>query len=168
MTTVTRLAKAVGWKLNIVVNSCEEKEEYISQLGLDPEQVLLSEHVKIILALIHEQCKRAHFGAVNVIAHDFSPLAQEIWRCIPAFCQFMVSDISREAAPDPLPFTRGANFISANLKALRASPKSAAGLLEMSVQMLKSYPDVFMGGSDGSVKVVDVADASDSLSHAEG
>lgn len=47
MTTVTRLAKAVGWKLNIVVKSCEEKEEYISQLGLDPEQVLLSEHVKI-------------------------------------------------------------------------------------------------------------------------
>lgn len=78
MTTVTRLAKAVGWKLNIVVNSCEEKEESISQLGLEPEQVLLSEHVKIILALIHEQCKMAHSGAVNVIAHDFSPLAQEI------------------------------------------------------------------------------------------
>lgn len=80
----------------------------------------------------------------------------------------MVSDISREAAPDPLPFTRSANFISANLKALRASPKSAAGLLELSLQMLKKYPDIFMGGSDSSVKDVDVADASDSLSHAEG
>ena len=168
MTTVARLAKAVGWKLNIVVNSCEEKEEYISQLGLGPEQVLLSEHVEIILALIREQCRIAHSGTVNVIADDFSPLAQEIWRCIPAFCQFMVSDISREAAPDPLPFTRGANFISANLKALRASPKSTAGLLKLSLQMLKTYPDMFMGGSDGSVKFVDVADASDSLSHAEG
>lgn len=80
----------------------------------------------------------------------------------------MVSDILREAAPDSLPFTRDANFIFAYLKALRASPKSAAGLLELSQQMLKNYPDIFMGGSDGSVKVVDVADASDSFSHAEG
>lgn len=80
----------------------------------------------------------------------------------------MVSDISREAAPDPLPLTRGANFKFANLKALRTSPKSAARLLELSLRMLKNYPDIFMGGSDGSIKVVDVADASDSLSHAEG
>lgn len=60
------------------------------------------------------------------------------------------------------------NFISGNLKAVRASPKSAAGLLELSLQMLKNYPDIFMGSSDGLVKVEDVADASDSLSHAEG
>lgn len=80
MATVARLAKTLGWKLNIVVNSHEEKEQEVSQLGLDPEQVLLSEHVDTILTTIREERKTSSSGAVDIIAHDFSPLAQEIWR----------------------------------------------------------------------------------------
>lgn len=110
MTTVARLAKTQGWEISFVVNSREEKEEYVSQLGLGPEQVLLSEHVESILSLTREQCQNSASGAVDIIAHDFPPLAQEIWRCIPAFCRFMVSDTSGEAAPDPLPFSRGATL----------------------------------------------------------
>ncbi|KAL8735777.1 MAG: hypothetical protein Q9166_000641 [cf. Caloplaca sp. 2 TL-2023] len=167
MATVTRLAKAIGWKLSLVVNSCEEKQEYISQFGLSPEQVLLSEHVETIVTLIREQCKKSYSGVVNIIAHDFSPLAEEIWRCIPAFCRFMINDTSGEVAPDLLPFRRGATFIPAHLKALRASPKSVAGLLKLSLQVLNTYADVLKANSEGSVKIVDVADVSESLSHAE-
>ena len=166
-TTVVKLARAIGWKLNIVVNSPEEKQEYVSQFGLGPEQVLLSENVETIAALIREQCTKSYSGAVSIIAQDFSPLAQEIWRCIPPFCRFMVCDIPREATPYPLPFTRGANFISANLKALRTSPQSATGLLKLSLQILKTYQEVFKDGSDGSFKVVDIAEVNDSLNHAE-
>ena len=75
---------------------------------------------------------------------------------------------SGEIAPDPLSFTRGATFISANLKALRASPKSVTGLLELSLRLLEDYPDTFMASSDdGSVNVIDIADANETVRHAE-
>lgn len=166
-TAMARLAKAIGWKLTIVVDSLEQKENYISKLGFRSEQVLLSEDVENVLDLICDQSNKSSSGAVDVIAYEFSPLAQEIWRSIPAFCRLMISNSSGEATPDPLPFKRGANFLSATLKSLRASPKSAAGLLKLSLELLKIYPDVFMGPSDSSVQVVDVADASDITNHAE-
>lgn len=166
--TLISLAKAVGWKLTVVVNSLEEKEELTSQLGLGPEQVLLSENTETILTLIRRQCNESYSDTVDIIAHDFSSLAQEIWRCIPAFCRFMVNNPSSEVAPDPLPFTRGATFISSNLKALRATPKSVTGLLKRSLQMLKIHPDIFVASPySGSVKVVNVADAGVSLNTAE-
>ena len=165
--TLISLAKAVGWKLTVVVNSLEEMEELTSQLDLRSDQVILSQNVVDILALIRQECERSCSDSVNIIAHDFSPLAQEIWRCIPAFCRIMVN-ASGEVVPDPLPFTRGATFISANLKALRASPKSVTGLLELSLRMLKDYPDKFIASSDdGSVNVIDIANASETVSHAE-
>ncbi|KAM0800653.1 polyketide synthase dehydratase-domain-containing protein [Usnea florida] len=44
MTTITRLAKARGWKLNIIADSSKERDGYISQFSLNTEQVVLSEH----------------------------------------------------------------------------------------------------------------------------
>lgn len=164
---LARLAKAFGWKLGIVVNSGEEKEQYISQLGLGPEQVLLSEDSETVLAFIEEQRKTSCSDDVTVIAHDFSPLSKEVWRCIPAFCRLLLSETSVDVAPDPLPFTRGASFIPISLKALRASPISAVALLEQSLQVLKTYPDVLSGSSYGSIKVVDFADANDSINNPE-
>lgn len=164
VTTLTRLAKAMDWKLGVVVNTSEEKEQFISQLGLSPEQVIPSEDLEAVLAFVQEQCKTSYCGAVTVIAHDFSPLSKEVWRCIPASCRFKLSESLVEAAPDPLPFTRGASFIPISLKALRASPNSAVALLEQSLQVLKTYPDVSSGSSYGSIEVVNVAD---SYSHPE-
>ena len=166
MTTITRLAKARGWKLNIIADSSKERDGYISQFSLNTEQVVLSEH-ETVSTFIREQCNNSCSGAVDIIAHNFSPLAQEIWRCIPAACRFMVNDFLGEATPDPLPFTRCATFILANLKALRASPKSAAALLKLSLQMLKTYPDVLMSLPYGSIEVIDVANANDSFTYAE-
>ena len=166
-TSIAKLAKAIGWKLTIVVDSLEEKDNYTSRFGFRPEQVLLSEDVETVLNLIHDQSNKANSGAVDIIAYEFSQLTQEIWRCIPALCRLMVSNNSGEATPDPLPFKRGASFLSASLKGLRASPKSTAGLLKVSLQLLKTYPDLFMGSTESSIKVVDVADASGVTSHAE-
>ena len=166
-TAMARLAKAIGWKLTIVVDSLEKKEKYISKLGLRSEQLLLTEDVETVLELIRDQSNKSSSGAVDVIAHEFSPLAQEIWRFIPAFCRLMISNSAGEATPNPLPFKRGANFLSTTLKSLRASPNSAAGLLKLSVQLLKTYSDVFMGTADSPVPVIDVADASGITSHAE-
>ncbi|KAL8911255.1 MAG: hypothetical protein Q9171_003553 [Xanthocarpia ochracea] len=165
--SLAKLAKASGWKLNVVVSSEAEKEEHISQFGFAHEQVLLSEHVGTILAVIREQSQKSNTGAVNIIAHGFTSLAQEIWRCIPAFCRYMVTNTAGDVGPDPLPFTRGATFIPANLKALRGSPKSIAGLLKLSLEVLRSYPDDFMKTLDGSNKVIDAGDATDALAHTD-
>lgn len=164
---ITRMAKAMGWKLKVVVHSCEEKQDCILQYGLAPDQVLLSSHVETIISVVHEQCRDSHFGTVNIIAHEFSPLAEEIWRCVPAFCRFMIMANSHAVAPDPLPFGRGAAFIPAHLKALRTSPKSVAGLLKLSIQVLKAYPGVSLLETKSSTRILDVADAGDSLIHSE-
>ena len=164
---LTRLAKAAGWKLGVVVDSCEEREQYKSELGLGPEQLLLSDDLEAILAFIQEQREISCSGAVTVIAHDFAALSKEVWRSIPAFCRILLSETSVEVAPDPLPFTRGASFIPITLKALRASPISAVALLEQSLRVLETYPDVLSGSSYGSIKVVDVANAFESLNHPE-
>lgn len=165
--TVARLAKAVGRKLKIVVDSCKEKAMYISQLGFSPEQVFMSEDVEKVLILVRKQCEKSHSGALHIITHDFSPLAQEVWRCTSAFCRFMVGDNSGEAASDPLPFTRGASFLSATLKALCASPQAAAELLKLSLHMFKIYPELYLDTLDSSIKVFDIADNSNSFDHAE-
>ncbi|MCJ1356960.1 MAG: hypothetical protein MMC33_006956 [Icmadophila ericetorum] len=164
---MARLAKAAGWKLGIVVNSQKEREQYVSQVSFDPEQVLLSGNIETVLAFIHEKLKESYSGIVTIIAHDFSPLSKEVWRCIPPFCRLLLSGATVEVAPDPLPFTRGATFISISLKALRASPSSAAGLLKQSLQVLKTYPNLLSSSSYGSIKVVNVSDANDYLRHPE-
>ncbi|KAL8993489.1 MAG: hypothetical protein Q9169_006308 [Polycauliona sp. 2 TL-2023] len=166
-TMIARLAKAVGWRLNIVVDSDEEKQECIVQYGLEPEKVLLSDDVEAILGVMHAQSKKPHPNAVNIIAHDFSPLAAELWRCIPSFGRFMVTEDLNDAAPDLLPFRRGATFIPAHLKALRTSPQSAAGLLKVALQVLKAYPTLSATEMEGPANILDVADASDLLTNAE-
>ncbi|KAL8898088.1 MAG: hypothetical protein Q9192_002255 [Flavoplaca navasiana] len=165
--TITRMAKAMGWKLKVIVDSCEEKQDCILQYGLGPDQVLLSNHVETITSVVHEQSRDSRSGTVNIIAHDFSPLAEEIWRFVPAFCRFMITENSNAVAPDPLPFGRGAAFIPAHLKALRTSPNSVAGLLKLSLQVLKAYPDVSLPETKTSTRILDVADAGDSLIHPE-
>ena len=165
--TITRLAKAMGWKLKVIVDSCGEKQDCVLQYGLAPDQVLLSNDVETIISVVHEQCRDSHSGTVNITAHDFFPLAEEIWRCVPAFCRFMITENSNAAAPDPLPFGRGAAFIPAHLKALRTSPKSVAGLLKLSLQVLKAYPDVSLLETKSSTRILDFADASESFIHSE-
>ncbi|KAL8981793.1 MAG: hypothetical protein Q9205_003521 [Flavoplaca limonia] len=165
--TITRMAKAMGWKLMVIVDSSEEKQDCILQYGLGPDQVLLSNDVETIISVVHEQCRDSHSGTVNIIAHDFSPLAEEIWRCVPAFCRFMITENSNAVAPDPLPFGRGAAFIPAHLKALRTSPKSVAGLLKLSLQVLKAYPDVSLLETKSSTRILDFADASEFFIHSE-
>lgn len=163
----TRLARAMGWKLKVIVDSWEDKQKYILQYGLGPDQLLLSNHVETIISVLYEQSRDSHSGIVNIIAHDLSPLAEEFWRCVPAFCRFMITEKSNAVAPDPLPFGRGAAFIPAHLKALRTSPKSVAGLLTLSLQVLKAYPDVALLETQGSIRILDFADAGDSLTNPE-
>lgn len=79
----------------------------------------------------------------------------------------MVGDTSGEVAPDPMPFTRGATFLSTTSKALRVSPQSATGLLELSLQILKIYPELLLETLDSSIKVFDVADVTNPCDHAE-
>ncbi|KAL9127726.1 MAG: hypothetical protein Q9217_003456 [Psora testacea] len=165
MSMIGKLAKAAGWNLKVVADSSEEREKYVSQLGFSPEQVFLSEHAETVLASIREHCNKSLSGTMTVIAHDFSPLSKEVWRRIPAFCRFLLSETSVDVAPDPLPFTRGASFISTGLKPVRAS--STTELLNRSIEILKMYPDLSISSSYGSIKVIDIADAKESLNHPE-
>ena len=166
-TAIANLAQAIGWNLTIVVNSLEEKEKYTSQFGFRPDQVLLSNDVETMLSVIRDESNKSASGVVDVLAYEFSSLTQEIWRCIPAFCRLLVTNSSSEATPDSLPFKRGASFLSSTLKSLRASPKSAASLLTLSLQVLRTYSDVFIERSDSEIKTIDVADAGNITGHTE-
>ncbi|KAL6720901.1 hypothetical protein ACLMJK_002826 [Lecanora helva] len=161
-----RLVTAMKWRLYILVNSLEDKQEYTSQLGLHPEQVLLAKHPAVIMKLIKQKCRESPSGAVDVIAHEFDEFAQEFWRHIPASCRLRVSGIPDETTPDPTPFTRGASFTSANSKASHAS-KSVAALLELLLQTLRTCLNVSPKYSDDSIKVIDIADAGEVLTQAE-
>ena len=166
-TAIARLSNAMDWNLHLVVESHEEKQQLLAQHDCRPEQVLLTKDFEDILTLIRNECKESLSGAVDVIAYEFDPWTQELWRCIPAFCRLRVSNNSSEAAPDPLPFKRGASFLSPNVRSLYTSPKATKALLDLSLQLLKTHRDVFMGHIDSWLEIVDVADAHHPISHSE-
>lgn len=167
MSMIGRLAKAAGWKLDVVAHSSKERDQYVSQLGFSPEQVLFCKNAESVSARIREQCEKSHSGTTTVIAHDFSLLSKEVWRRIPAFCRFLLSETSVDVAPDSLPFTRGASFIATSLRAVKPSSYSARELLKRSVEVLQTYPDLSIGSSYDSIKVIDIANANNLIHYPE-
>lgn len=154
MDMMGRLAKAAGWNLIVIVNSSEQREQHISQLGFHSEQILVGEDVTAVKAIIRRQY--ASSGAMTIVAHDFSLLSEEIWRSIPPACRFFLSETSIDIAPDFLPFARGASFICNNTKALRASAHSASDLLRSSSQLAKKYPTLLHSTAYTSIEIVDL------------
>lgn len=66
-------------------------------------------------------------SSLVVIAEDFSSVAQDLWREVPAGSTFIVSGGSIEIAPDALPFSRGARFCVSSLTNIMSSEPSSIG-----------------------------------------
>ncbi|XXH00491.1 hypothetical protein Hte_006837 [Hypoxylon texense] len=163
VSTLARLARALGWNITIVARSTLERERYISQVGLSPEQVLLSGDTGYLLGYVRKQKEKSSSGTVTVVAHEFDLLSQEVWRNIPESCRFLLSNKSSlDSVPlDPLPFSRGASFVSSNMKSPRASPKTISKSLKLSVELLKTHSSLLVDHISSGIEVVDIQDVSD-------
>ena len=158
------LAKAVGWNLDIFVTTTEEREQCLSKFALKPEQVLLCKDAETVLDFMYEQDKKSSSGRTTVIAHDWTSLGEEVWRCIPGRYQFLVNAPSIDVAPDSLPFARGATFISSSLKSVLERPTSSADLLKRTLETLKAHPEVFLSSPFQRPEVLEIDEAMASFS----
>ncbi|PBP25423.1 putative polyketide protein [Diplocarpon rosae] len=154
MDMMRRLADAFEWKLLIIVNSSKEGDQYVAQLGYRPEQIEIGQEIAAVSSIIRRHY--ASSGPLSIVAHDFSLLSEEIWRNIPPACKFILSEASIAAAPDSLPFGRGASFICSNTKVLRASPHSASELLRSSLHLVAKHPALLHSTADTTVKIVNL------------
>lgn len=161
------LAKAVGWNLNIFVTTSEEREQWLSKFALNPEHVLLCKDAETVLNLMSEHDKKSSSGKTTVIAHDWTSLGEEVWRCIPGRCQFLVNNPSIDVAPDSLPFTRGATFISSNLKSVFECPTSSADLLRRVLEILKAHPEVLISSPFQRPEILEIDEAMASFSDSQ-
>lgn len=142
---IAGLSCAFKFKITLVVETEEEKEECLLRYHIPSRSILLAEEVETIRKLMS---RTSADGPRIVIASDFSPLSQEIWRYMPAMGRFVLSDGSVDARPDALPFTKGASFIPTGIDTLyresqaSAVLKSALDILRVHKQLLFQEPSV--------------------------
>ncbi|KAI0157190.1 putative polyketide synthase [Hypoxylon sp. FL1284] len=104
--TLAKLAGLRGWKLDIVVDSKEEKEQYVKESSA-VQSVFSPDDLDAIVAA-------AQGKSQVVVAHNFSSLGQDVWRSMANGSRFFIlfdDDAAMDVAPDSLPFMRGASFI---------------------------------------------------------
>lgn len=138
-TMLVLLAKALGFNLCITVASLEERQEYMSQFSLAEDNVLLSSDMDQLVASMD---KRSQQSSLSIIAHDFSTLAQQVWKEIPASSRFLLL-MNNPSIPEGLdcqPFMRGASFVPVNTKSLPSKP--ATDILRLSLSFIEKYPEL--------------------------
>ena len=145
------LAKALGFNPCIVVSSLEERQEYMSAFSLAEDDVLLSSDVEDLV--IHME-KRSQQSSLSIIAHDFSALAQQAWKRMPASGRFLLlmNSPSVPEALDSQPFMRGASFVPVSTKSLHL--KTAVDVLGKSLSLIETHPEL-LGSRDAAVAIVD-------------
>ena len=145
MGAIAGLSRAFKFRITLVVKTEEERQEILHRWHVPLESILLAEETETIRNLVRNS---ANTPSV-VIANDFSPLSQEIWRHMPAMGRFVLSDGSVDARPDALPFTKGASFVPTSIGALyrksQASKvlKSALDILKIHRELLVQEPAVY-------------------------
>ena len=139
---VYTLSRALGFKLDVVVETEEEKEKYMVRIGLTQDAVLLTKDVGAVGARVSQG---SNSGPLVVIAQEFSNLSQEVWRLMPPFGQFVLNDVVIDRPPDMLPFTRGVSFHSTSITTLYKRDKTALGeVLKLSLDVLEQHRDVLI------------------------
>lgn len=146
MGAIVGLSQAFKFEITLVVETEEEKQEILLRYHVPSESILLAEATETIRNLMSRTSANA---PSIVIANDFSPLSQEIWRHMPAMGRFVISDGSVDARPDALPFTKGASFIPTGIGALyrqnqaSAVLKSTLDILRIHRELLVQEPGVY-------------------------
>ncbi|KKK26873.1 putative polyketide synthase, partial [Aspergillus rambellii] len=150
---LVRLGKALGWDVRLVARSAEERQKYLSEFEIDGGGVLLADDMNEIRAPLRETDRRW-----VILAHDFSPLSQEVWRHLPARSVFVLNDARLESALDSAPFSRGASFMRTSVKTLHAPAASA--ILQQTLDLVQKYPAL----ADNVESVYDISELSQSSS----
>lgn len=128
------LCLAFGFKVTVVADSCQQREEYQTRLQLATDTVILSQDIG------------ASFPPkpIVVVAHDFSMISQEVWRSMPPMGRFVLVDSSIEQAPDALPLARGATFLSTSIEVLyRKDRDTLSDVLRVSLHVLQANKSLF-------------------------
>ncbi|KAI0864757.1 hypothetical protein F4860DRAFT_528465 [Xylaria cubensis] len=150
---LVKLASVMGWRLNVVAQTEEDRELYASHIGLHVSQILYTQDTSAVNTLIRSERDSSPSRIVTVLAHSLNgDLAQEVWRHIPASGRFLLLDeMPLDMALDPVPFARGASFVP-----------SSMNLLTKTLDLLEAYPSLLEVGSlRGAVHQVDIEDAKD-------
>jgi Polyketide synthase dehydratase len=163
--SIVHLSRVFHWAITVVFRNSEEKQMYINDLGLSAEAVLPAYDVKAICNLLQKG------GSVSpnvVIAHDFSMLSKEAWRCIMPLGRFILNEASINNSPDLLPFSRGATFLATNVSNLVEQDKEAArNLLKLAASTFLTYQQYLTidpAAQDvGEAKLPSVQDAENGL-----
>ena len=134
---IVGLSRALGFKLTVVVETKEDKEECLSKYQIDADSIFLKEEIEAIENLLSNSTGEKPSLA---IASDFSAFSQEIWRFMPAMSRFVLNDGVFEEALDALPFTRGVSFLSTGIDTIhRRNPSATAELLRSTLDLLKKH-----------------------------
>lgn len=141
----TMLSRLLGFQVTIIANSKADRDHYASTLRLPLEAIMLSQSAYALM-------QRGSDAPKVVVAHDFSTLSQEIWRSIPPMGRFVLNDATMSQAPDVLPLTRGASFISSNTDILYK------GARNMLFDVLKTSLDLFKHNMDKLARDLQVFD----------
>lgn len=140
MGAIAGLSRAFKFDITLVVATEEEKQEMILRYHVPSESILLVEATETIRNLVSRNPANA---PSIVIANDFSPLSQEIWRHMPAMGRFVLSDGSVDASPDALPFTKGASFIPTGIGSLYRQSQASA-VLKSTLNILKIHRELLV------------------------
>ncbi len=110
----SKLSRVLDLRLTIIAPA-EQERGLIKKGWLSGDSIVSASDMKAVRSLISWDGTNQ---PPTVIAHDFSPLSQEIWRSMPSMGRFVVNEAAISDAPETLPFTRGTSFTSTNLATL--------------------------------------------------
>lgn len=157
ITMLARLSTAMDWRLSVVTQTEKDRGLYTSLTGLEAGRIVYGDDANQINTFIHDQAERSPSRVVTIVGHDFStPLSQEIWRQIPPSCRFLLLNEKLLETPlEPLPFSRGASFISSSMRYLRESANATSCLLRMTLDLVKTHPSLLELDEPHSVDIED-------------
>ena len=133
--STTMLSRVVGFKLTIVADTNATRDSYFFKFQLPSEAVILSQDVEALMQRISDV-------PIVVIAHEFSTLSQSIWRSMPPMGRFVCNNTTISQAPDALPLTRGASFVSTSIEILyKRANNLLFDVLRLSLDLFKKNMD---------------------------
>ena len=131
------LAQSFGIRFTIVTREENTIRELIAKPdALSKYRIISASDVSTVREILSEKSK--HCPGV-ILAYDFKDLSQEVWRFAPSRTRFVLNDATLEEAPDILPYTRGASFLSAGVTTRNHDPEALVRLMIHSLNILQDH-----------------------------
>ena len=138
-----RLSETQGFRLTIVRDRRADSETKMEGAYIKVGSALDTSEISQIHRLIDEAD-----SPIAIIAEDFSPFSQEIWRKIPSCGCFVIYGNKQKGisvAPDLGPFKRDARFCVTSIATIfEKNSKSLGKILQMAVSTIKDQESSFV------------------------